>query len=150
MMDFHQASEGTFLHHANWQHHQWLTSDLLTDENAGGITVEVILCKYSRQPYILVKLRPRTRVLQTGARRSDGVAPQQGEGQQVDSYGSSAQKQRQEDMEEMRNRRTDRKRKSSGNGKNCELQTKKGRPLLSKKCLTNCQKGGSTTSESDP
>ena len=119
-MDFHQASEGTFLHHANWQHHQWLTSDLLTDENAGGITVEVILCKYSRQVYILVKLRPRTRVLQTGARRRsrprsistrDGVAPQQGEGQQVDSYGSSAQKQRQEDMEEMRNRRTDRKRK---------------------------------------
>ena len=49
MMDFHQASEGTFLHHANWQHHQWLTSDLLTDENAGGITVEVILCKYSRR-----------------------------------------------------------------------------------------------------
>ena len=49
MMDFHQASEGTLLHHANWQHHQWLTSDLLTDEIAGGITVEVILCKYSRQ-----------------------------------------------------------------------------------------------------
>ena len=49
MMDFHQASEGKLLHHANWQHHQWSTSDLLTDENAGGITVEVILCKYSRQ-----------------------------------------------------------------------------------------------------
>ena len=48
MMDFHQASEGTFLHHANWQHHQWLTSDLLPDENAGGVTVEVILCKYRR------------------------------------------------------------------------------------------------------
>ena len=73
MMDFHQASEGTFLHHANWQHHQWSTSDLLTDENAGGITVEVILCKYSRQSYILVKLRPRTRVLQTGARRMAAV-----------------------------------------------------------------------------
>ena len=40
MMDFHQASESTRLHHANWQRHQWLTSDLLTDENAGGITVE--------------------------------------------------------------------------------------------------------------
>ena len=40
MMDIHQASEGTLLHHANWQHHQWSTSDLLTDENAGGIPVE--------------------------------------------------------------------------------------------------------------
>ena len=40
MMDIHQASEGTLLHHANWQHHQWSTSDLLTDENAGGIPEE--------------------------------------------------------------------------------------------------------------
>ena len=68
MMDFHQASEGTFLHHANWLHHQWLTSDLLTDENAGGITVEVILCKYSRQIGGVVKLKPLGGLLQTGSR----------------------------------------------------------------------------------
>ena len=68
MMVFHQASEGTFLHHANWQHHQWLTSDLLTDENAGGITVEVILCKYSRQVVGVVKLKPLGGLLQTGSR----------------------------------------------------------------------------------
>ena len=68
MMDFHQASEGTFLHHANWQHHQWLTSDLLTDENAGGITVEVLLCKYRRQIGGVVKLKPLGGLLQTGSR----------------------------------------------------------------------------------
>ena len=68
MIDFHHASEGTFLHHANWQHHQWLTSDLLTDENAGGITVEVILCKYSQQVGGVVKLKPLGGLLQTGSR----------------------------------------------------------------------------------
>ena len=52
----------------NWQHHQWLTSALLTDENAGGITVEVILCKYSRQIGGVVKLKPLGGLLQTGSR----------------------------------------------------------------------------------